>query len=777
MRVSFSDDRNHGLGNPFTQFRFKVQPSVSQSHSASKLCACQNLAPCAATQAGQLLLWFPVPHILKKVTQYLRQVQVAYELMPERHGLKINCLVGQAPELARQLHKLMTTREAQETQVLFVKGFATPQLHEFSDIKSLPRFLRFSESNWLVEMIAAERFTSWFQPIVHINDTSKIFGYEALFRGVDEQQNLVMPGVVLELAIEAGLLPQLDRVARLSAIAAARHHQLDGRIFINFAPTSLYDPIACLRSTVEAIDAAGIAHDRVVFEVVESDNPQDLDHLKAILTYYREAGFLIALDDLGSGYSGLNLLHQLRPDLIKLDMELIRDVHQDPYKAAITQKILEIAHKLNIQTVAEGIECIEEWDWLRSHGATFAQGYLIAKPSAQPVTETPNLQAIARLSSAPSTAQVTAVEFPHYAELHRPQSEAERIVAAVTQRIRQSLKLDEILQTTADEVRQLFDVDRVVIYRFDLDWSGVVVVESLASGWLPILGLHVIDTCFQTTHAEDYRQGRIKAIEDINTAGLTPCHVELLQELQIRANLVVPILQPEKLWGLLIAHQCRGTRSWQPAEIGLFSQLASQAAIAIQQSELCQQLQQANQELQRLASSDGLTKVANRRCFDEYLAQEWLRSAREQMPLSLILCDVDCFKSYNDTYGHLAGDDALRQVAKAIAQAVKRPADLVARYGGEEFAIVLPHTGAEGVVKVAQEIQANVTSLQIPHAHSHVQAVITLSLGIATTVPHPQSSPATLIAAADQGLYQAKAQGRDRFFQITCETPRFINAV
>ena len=748
---------------------------MSQPKFVSPSCACQNITPCTATQAGQLFLWFPVPHTLKKARQYLQQAQVAYELMPERHGLKINCVAGQVPELARQLNDLMTSRESQETQVLFVRGMAAPQLHDFSDMKPLQRFLRFSESNWLVDMLTADRFTSWLQPIVYINETSRIFGYEALFRGLDEQQNLVMPGAILELAAEAGLLPQVDRVARLSAIAAASHHQLAGRIFINFAPTALYDPIACLRSTVDAIDAAGIPHDQVVFEVVESDKPQDLEHLKFILNYYRDAGFVIALDDLGSGYSGLNLLHQLRPDLIKLDMELIRDVHQDPYKAAITQKILEIAHKLNIQTVAEGIECVEEWEWLRSHGATFAQGYLIAKPSAEPTTTTPSLTAIAPAPISPSAPQPITVEFPHYAELHRPQSEAERIVAAVTQRIRQSLELDEILQTTADEVRQLFDVDRVVIYRFGSDWSGIVVVESLANGWLPILGLHVIDTCFQTTHAEDYRQGRVKAIEDINTAGLTPCHVELLQQLQIRANLVVPILQQEQLWGLLIAHQCRGTRSWQPAEISLFSQLASQAAIAIQQSELYQQLQQANQELQRLASSDGLTKVANRRCFDEYLAQEWLRSAREQMPVSLILCDVDCFKLYNDAYGHLAGDDALRQVAQAIAQAVKRPADLVARYGGEEFVIVLPQTGAEGAVKIAQAIQANVQALQIPHAHSHVQPFITLSLGIATTVPHPQSSPATLIAAADQGLYRAKAQGRNNFFQATCEISRFIS--
>ncbi len=742
--------------------------------SISKTCACRNVARCRTGEAGRLFLWFPVPHTLKKVTSYLQQFALEYELMHERPGLSLNCRPGQAQEIARNLAQLLALIELKETQVLFIRGAIQPQLHDFSDIASLQRFIKFNQSDWLIEMLAQERFTSHFQPIVSIKDTSQIYGYESLLRGLDKQGNLVPPGPIIELATEAGLvppgpiielateaglLPQIDLIARLSTIAQVKHHQLSSHIFINFAPTALYDPVSCLRSTVEAIDRAGISHERVVFEVVESDNPQDLGHLKAVLQYYRDAGFLVALDDLGSGYSSLNLLHQLRPDFIKLDMGLIRDVHQDLYKALITEKLLEIAQKLNIQTVAEGIECIEELNWLRERGATFAQGYLIAKPSAVPATTTPNFDVVTIVSA---NSQQIEQRVQH-------QSESERIVAAVTQRIRQSLELDEILQTTADEVRQLFEVERVVIYRFEPDWSGLVAVESLAQGCMSILGFHMMDTCFQSTHAAYYQQGNTRAIADIETEGLSACHVELLRSLQIRANLVVPILQQERLWGLLIAHQCRNTRQWQQSEINLFNQLAGQAAIAIQQSELYQQLQQANQELQRLAASDGLTLVANRRCFDDTLKAEWQRLAREQASLSLILCDVDCFKLYNDTHGHLAGDDALRQVAKAISQTVKRPADLVARYGGEEFAVILPNTDIQGAITVAKEIQTNVSALQLPHPNSAVSEFITLSLGVATITPHNQSSAATLIAAADQGLYQAKAQGRNCVVQIDCQ--------
>ncbi|MGB6015981.1 MAG: EAL domain-containing protein [Nodosilinea sp.] len=686
---------------------------------------------------------------------FLKQALFEFELMQERPGLSVACKSGQAQEVAHHLAQLLAPREVRETQVLFVRGAVQPQLQDFSDIASLQRFVRASQSDWLVDMLATDRFTSHFQPIVSIQDTSQIYGYESLLRGVDEQGNLVMPGPIFEQATEAGLLPQLDQAARLSAIAQASQHQLNGRIFINFTPTALYDPISCLRSTVDAIDKADISHDQVVFEVVESDNPQNLDHLKTVLNYYREAGFAVALDDLGSGYSGLNLLHQLRPDFIKLDMELIRDVHIDPYKASITEKLLEIAQKLNVRTVAEGIECIEELNWLQERGANFAQGYLIAKPSAVPTQTTPRFDPKAvTLNLAP------CLQVQH-------QSEPERIVAAVTQRIRQSLDLNEILQTTADEVRQLFKVDRVVIYRFEPDWSGLVAVESLAAGNPSILGFHVMDTCFQTTHAAYYQQGNTRAIENIETAGFKSCHVDLLKDLKIRANLVVPILQKDQLWGLLIAHQCSHPRQWQQSEVNLFNQLASQAAIAIQQSELYHQLQTANHELQRLASVDGLTQVANRRCFDDGLSAEWQRLAREQAPLSMILCDVDSFKLYNDTYGHLAGDDVLRQVASAIAKATKRSSDLVARYGGEEFAVILPNTPAAGAIAQAKAIQTHIQALQIPHPQSQTTGLITLSFGVATMVPSSQLSATSLIAIADQGLYQAKAQGKNCVVQIS----------
>ena len=175
------------------------------------------------------------------------------------------------------------------------------------------------------------------------------------------------------------------------------------------------------------------------------------------------------------------------------------------------------------------------------------------------------------------------------------------------------------------------------------------------------------------------------------------------------------------------------------------------------------ELQLANEELTRLVTLDGLTGVANRRRFDEYLDQEWHKLIRERQFLSLIMCDVDYFKPYNDHYGHQAGDDCLKEVAKAIQDSLKRPGDLVARYGGEEFIVVLPHTNIDGAIKVAQEIRIAVQQKQLNHAQSQVGDYVTLSLGIACSIPSSQLSPEVLIKAADEALYQAKETGRDRF--------------
>ncbi len=175
-----------------------------------------------------------------------------------------------------------------------------------------------------------------------------------------------------------------------------------------------------------------------------------------------------------------------------------------------------------------------------------------------------------------------------------------------------------------------------------------------------------------------------------------------------------------------------------------------------------EELNEANKMLERLSQYDGLTGVANRRYFDTYLDTQISIARRHNRSVSLVLCDVDAFKAYNDHYGHQAGDRILKQVAEAIQSSSKRTADIVARYGGEEFAIILPETGLKGAMRVAEAARVAVTQLKIPHAHSPAGPHVSISGGVATTLWQGEDTAQQLIKAADQRLYEAKRQGRNR---------------
>lgn len=181
---------------------------------------------------------------------------------------------------------------------------------------------------------------------------------------------------------------------------------------------------------------------------------------------------------------------------------------------------------------------------------------------------------------------------------------------------------------------------------------------------------------------------------------------------------------------------------------------------ALRQSQ--QQLLETNLELQRLTNSDGLTGLSNRRYFDEYLGAEWRRAQREQSQLALLMIDVDSFKAFNDTYGHVAGDDVLRRVAGVIRDNCARPADLPARFGGEEFAMVLPSTSPGGARLLAEKARRAIEGLQIPHAGSTASAYVTVSIGGAVLVPATDIPYNKLVETADVGLYTAKRNGRNQ---------------
>lgn len=334
----------------------------------------------------------------------------------------------------------------------------------------------------------------------------------------------------------------------------------------------------------------------------------------------------------------------------------------------------------------------------------------------------------------------------------------EGILRQIVQDIHASINLQDILDTTVQAIQRFLKADRVMVYRW-CDPQGCELMAIAGNEAEPTICLH--QTGCLHLEGNPYP---MPMVEQQEIALAEPSTIDTDDHFgQIHEELRLPIYQNELLWGGLVVRHSRLFPGWMQSEKEMLSLIAQQLAISIQHAGLHQRLREVNQELHRLSNTDGLTQVSNRRCFDHRLAQEWQRSQREQQPISLILCDIDYFKQFNDTYGHPSGDTCLVAVAQALQQCLKRPADFLARYGGEEFVVILPNTDLKGAIDVTHQMQRAVADLAIPHMAHPTSAQVTLSFGITSVIPEFLTDTQDILNRTDQALYDAKRAGRDRY--------------
>ncbi|BAY80837.1 EAL domain protein [Calothrix parasitica NIES-267] len=487
--------------------------------------------------------------------------------------------------------------------------------------------------------------------------------------------------------------------------------------------------------------------------LVVDDTPSNLN---VLFSYLRSAGFKVLVAQTGD--NAIKSAEYTKPDLILLDI-LMSGI--DGFE---TCRLL----KMNPQTIDIPVIFMTALSDSINKVRGFELGAVdyVTKPIQQE-------ELIARIQTHISLERLRHNLVQQNVNLHY-KAEQEQLLSQLSERIRDSLDINLIIQAAATEILNFLDCSRAIITRLE---DGYIYIEEqvVKSGILEISEDSVAHKYFiQNGEEAKYLNGETIEIDDISNSDLDSHFLEDLQNFQIKAILTIPILfkktanhedlsiNSNVLWGFLTVHQCNQKRNWQTEEIKFIKRLVNQLAIGIHQGRIYSRLSTANKELKNLALRDPLTKVFNRRYFDEKLEKEWKRLQRIPSPLSIIMCDVDCFKSYNDTYGHQTGDECLRMVAESISNTLKRPADCVARYGGEEFIVVLPYTPPEGAFKVAEAIRNGVKKLNIPHTGSSVSSVVTISLGVAGSIPSRNDNPLSLVEAADQALYLAKAQGRDR---------------
>ncbi|MUV36857.1 Diguanylate cyclase [Lentibacillus sp. JNUCC-1] len=257
-------------------------------------------------------------------------------------------------------------------------------LNALQPIRSFQETRAFS---WIDGLIQNRRIQTYYQPIVAVkNNVIQIVGNELLSRGVNEHNEMIPPFKMFEAARKRNRLFALDRVCRMESINNAKN-ATERLIFINFIPTAIYVPEHCLATTFALIKKLDIRPEQVVFEVVETDKVQDIEHLKSILSYYRKHGFKYALDDVGTGFNGPELIADLQPDFVKLALEYTNGVSKDAEKKATAEVVLKMAHDVGAQALAEGVERKEDLDFLNEMGYDLYQGYYFAKPGPEPLQD------------------------------------------------------------------------------------------------------------------------------------------------------------------------------------------------------------------------------------------------------------------------------------------------------------------------------------------------------------------------------------------------------
>lgn len=324
-------------------------------------------------------LTIPTRHHVEPISQYLTTKKITYEQDDDT-------FIFRAPDfccLLDDLNKMgLSSVEQRDIRLLpfpFEEGLNYRHLNKH---RNLQYWTNLIQSRDFLQILSNSSIQVLFQPIVEAS-SGNIYGYEGLSRGILPDGSQMMPGELFDHARKTDMVFFLDRICRESVIAAAAAQNISSKIFINFVPTSIYDPDKCLQTTDAALRKHGLDPRQIVFEVVETEYVEDFTHLNRILDYYKNKGYTTALDDMGSGYSTHEALLDLKPDYLKIDMDIIRNVHQDPIKQNKLAGFIKLGKEHNILILAEGVETEAELSYVHRAGVDLIQGYYFGRPQEE----------------------------------------------------------------------------------------------------------------------------------------------------------------------------------------------------------------------------------------------------------------------------------------------------------------------------------------------------------------------------------------------------------
>ena len=683
----------------------------------------QGCVGCTCTSArttptsGRLVLATRVDHTVAALRSLARRHGLA--LRPLAAGLLVVDTTDPTTFIAAARTEL-TGVEADEVRCIVLEPSCRPDLTLFSQAMTAPSLAaagaRVLHAD-LLPLFEDEQgsFYSAYQPIIDLAQRRTV-GFEALLRATDAAGDIVMPDRLFPAAEAAGWTHLLDRIGRTTALRGAGPWLGDALLFINFVPTSIYRPEVCLRTTELAAAEAGVRLDQLVFEVTEDHRIHDLDHLERVFDYYRERSCRVAVDDMGAGYSSLNLLVRLRPDIVKLDKDLVQSL-PGPVGAAVVSAIVDITHSYGGLVLAECVETAEQETAARELGVDLGQGWAFGRP------ERP----------APAAATVA-----------RPVVHVRRPDPALPDPA-VGLK-PEAAPEESEPVSA--GLSALLARAVDAGVGGVVIVDVQAPDQPVVYVNHAFEQMTGYAAAEVLGQS-YRLLQGPET------------DPEVVAEIGRAVALGEEIRAVLRSYRRDGSPWWNELHLspvlGLAGPAAAPTHYLVFQHDVTDRVD-AEQNLALLATRDSLTGLANRAALFDRLDLALERAREEHRALAVLFLDLDGFKAVNDALGHSAGDSVLVQVADRV-RAVLRTGDLLARNGGDEFVALLtgldPLDAGRVALRAASDVAA---SLARPFAVGPAQARLGGSVGVAVYPEHGDTSSA-LLASADAAMYRAKQAG------------------
>ena len=587
-----------------------------------------------------------------------------------------------------------------------------------------------------------------FQEIISLSRKT-VVGFEGLIRGVDaELQTLIPPETLFRSAYEQDMTLELDRACRekvLEAFSASFRDVKDKLLFLNLDATIL-DRVAGSDYLSRQVRSYGIDPKNIVIEINEGQ-VQDLKALENFYAVYRKRGFMVALDDVGTGFSNMDRILLVRPDIIKIDITLVKQIQNDPYKQGVFKSLINLSRMIGALVIAEGVESLDEAVQIAKLGGHMMQGYFFAETHFACDTET-NEHSLQKIE------QVIDRFNQNIRSVTQEEKKKNRQINSI---IRSCVK--ELGSASAQEFdHQLLQLTwsyRDIECAYILDENGIQISNTIRFCNEDDIKDNLIfySASPGTDHSmEKYYYAMQGARSD---KYITEPYVSLATgNLCITISKVFESINAQKY--ILCLDFCKADAT---EEIGALQEFnVSNLVFNINGqsvSELNHMINKMNEEIIR----DSLTNTYNRRYMEERLLIDVFDAFSAGQPISVVMADIDHFKKVNDTYGHQAGDHVLKEFAAIAKRSIRKNHDWIARYGGEEFLIVLLNANAQAAHNVAEKIREAIESSEITYKENDIK--ITASFGVCT-LHDKNMTYDELIRKADKNLYQAKKEGRNR---------------